>query len=264
MIKIKLAILAAALALTSSCSSPTHQVDPPASASPTASATPGPVSVVLPGSGTYSWALAGSRAGSRVEGSANASRTQGSIESVIKVWLAADSLRDRHDVPDLDLSSLAEMIGRSDDWLAQRTYEAQGGDKSVERLIEWCNLRHTTVVSGWWSRTRTTATDLVRLGWCINQGDAAGLRWTPWLLQRMQATKDAGDFGIVDGVRPGTLVASMNGWTDLGDHWQVNCLGIGPTWVLAVMANYPALRGLQHGASVCANVAKQLTAAGRI
>lgn len=223
-----------------------------------------PLRVVLPSSGVYSWAFATPTNLSDIEGSDNAERATGSIESVIKVWLVADSLRGQESVSSQELSSYAEMIGRSDDWLAQRAYEARGGDASIARAIQMCGLSHTEAVSGWWSRTRIGAADLVRLGWCIADGRAAGPRWTSWLLTAMGPTRDAGAFGVIDGLKAGTSLSYMNGWTDYGDVWQVNCMAIGDTWVLAVMARYPSLQGLHFGATVCRNVTQQLVAAGRI
>lgn len=234
---------------------------PTPTTAPATSATPTPLRVVLPLAGEYSWAFLPLHANARIEGSKDASRTTNRIESVIKVWLVADSLHSDDNVSSLELANHAEMIGRSDDWLAERAYQALGSDNTIHRMVKRCGLRRVGVVSGYWARTRFTTTDLARLGQCISDGRAAGKRWTPWLLRAMTTPKDAGAFGVVKETGP---LAFMNGWTDYGDYWVVNCLAIGPAWVLAVMTEYPSYRGLHHGASVCASVAKQLAAAGKI
>lgn len=236
---------------------PTDPAQPPLrSADPVVTVT------VPPGPGTYSWAFAPMQAGGQISGSLNGNLQTGSIESVVKTWLAADYLRQHDTVTVMMLTELRTMIRESDDDYAQDLYERLGADESINRMITVCKLRNTRVVPFWWSLTRTTSADLVRLGWCIASGGAAGSVWTPWLLDVMRTEHHAGQWGIVQGVMPQELqpkVAYMNGWTEHGDWWQVNCLAIGPTWILAVLANYPSTSDESHGAAVCADVARQLT-----
>lgn len=52
-----------------------------------------------------------------------------------------------------------------------------------------------------------------------------------------------------------STVSMKNGWTLYVDGWHVNCLGIGPGWVLSVMVRTASL---QSGADACASVARQL------
>lgn len=205
--------------------------------------------------GAHAWAKL---AGKSLIGSDNASTLRVSVESVIKVWLAADWLRMHGG---RDRARLAAMLSYSDDQIAEDTYRALGADASIARMIRTCRMRSTRPVRFWWARTTVTAPDLAQLGACVADGRAAGTRWTPWLLATLRARHVHGGFGVVS-ARPG--VAYMNGWTSYDTVWQVNCLAIGATWVLAVVNRYPARLGLAYGAGVCASVADQLAGSGRL
>lgn len=196
-----------------------------------------------------------------------------STESMIKTWVVADFLR-VHTPSEYDLYRGSEAIRWSDDNHTQVLYQANGGDKSIERMIELCGLRDTKVYDNWWSRTQMSPRDAVALGECLANGTAAGPVWTPWLLNEMRnvqgstaakeqwATRGGGRWGIIDGV-PGSMAATVaikNGWTSIGSdgNWHLNCLAIGDDWSMSVMMRYPSSLGLDYGAGVCRDVASQL------
>jgi hypothetical protein len=213
--------------------------------------------------GWASWALLDRRTGA-ITGSADLA-VPTSTESMVKVWIAADDLRQlagRHRGPDEDeLAALSAMIRDSDDRAAQTIYRRNGSDDVVYRLISICGLTDTTVHRNWWSLTAMSARDAVRMGRCIADGRAAGPLWTEWVLAQMRQVRGEGRFGIVSALpaAQAALLAFKNGWTlhQPGDEWSVNCLGISGDWVLAVEVRYPpALGGLAYGAGVCATVAR--------
>jgi hypothetical protein len=213
--------------------------------------------VKLPDGVFAAWSLA--NAAGPVAGSANHASEQSSTESVIKVWIAADDLR-QHPKPKPDrLDLLTRMITLSDDQATQHVYLENGGLAVIERMIKTCGLVGTSVVPGWWSRTRVTADDAARIGTCVADGRAAGGGWTPWILDRMREVTGDGRFGAVD-VFPEAGFAIKNGWTPYDNEWHVACLTIGPGWVLATLVRYPFTEGLSYGAAVCASVTRQLAA----
>lgn len=196
-----------------------------------------------------------------------------STESMIKTWIVADFLR-VHTPSQYDLHRASEAIRWSDDNHTQVLYQANGGNKSIERMIGMCGLKDTKAYDGWWSRTQMSPRDAVALGDCLANGTAAGPTWTPWLLNEMRnveggtaakeqwATRGGGRWGIIDGV-PASMagtVAIKNGWTSIGadGNWHLNCLAIGDEWTMSVMMRYPSKLGLDYGAGVCRSVASQL------
>jgi hypothetical protein len=199
-------------------------------------------------------------------------------ESMIKTWLVADFLRrsaERGHTPTAaELSTAREAIRWSDDDAAQELYEANGGDDSIERMIQVCGLTETTGYDNWWSRTQMSPRDAVRLGLCLGNGTAAGPMWTDWLLGEMRQvhgttdpqdqhpTRGGGHWGIIDGVPAAQApsVAIKNGWTahQSDGDWHVNCLAVSDNWVMAVMMRYPSSNGLEYGAGVCRSIAGQL------
>lgn len=187
-----------------------------------------------------------------------------STASTIKVGIAADVLRgmERTEPPRLPTADehdqLAAMIRDSDNAAAERFYRQSGGDQQIQRLIRLCKLRETTSRPGWWSLTRTTAADLARLGACIAAGDVASPVWAEWLLTQMRQVRGEGRFGFVETVPTdrGRPLAIKNGWILRdGTTWHVSCLAIADWWVMAALARYPADRGLEYGARLCAQVA---------
>ncbi|MEU7798651.1 hypothetical protein AB0J14_07135 [Micromonospora arborensis] len=250
----------------------------------------GPVSVNFKGE-FFSWALLDRQTG-KIAGSPNMTATS-STESMLKAWIVSDYLRQLgNKEPTAALKKAASLaIRESNDDAANAVYRAAGGSYAVpaggqpgpvlKRAISICGLTDTNRgnipgYEGWWSFTRMSPRDAVRLGDCIADGKAAGPKWTKWVLNEMSqvrgttADKDqkpksgGGRWGIIDGL-PKSITAQgpvsiKNGWTQLGydSNWHVNCLAVTDKWSLAVMLRYPAKSPLSYGAQVCASVATQL------
>ncbi|WP_433389247.1 hypothetical protein [Micromonospora sp. KLBMP9576] len=257
-----------------SVAAPTPAPPPP----PTLAA--GDVSVNFKGE-FFSWALL-DRETAEISGSKNLASTS-STESMIKAWFAADYLRQLGDkpVPADRKKQITTAIRDSNDDAANALYNAVGRAATIKRMTSTCKLTDTrpgTVPGyvGWWSFTRMSPRDAVRLGDCIADGTAAGQKHTGYLLTEMSkvrgstAAKDqkarsgGGRWGIVDGLPQSILsqgpVSMKNGWTPLNydGNWHVNCLAVTDRWSLAVMLRYPQKSGLDYGAQVCASVASQL------
>ncbi|MBQ0902597.1 hypothetical protein [Micromonospora sp. U21] len=250
----------------------------------------GPVSVTFKGE-FFSWALLDRQTG-KISGSSNMTSTS-STESMIKAWIVSDYLRQLGDKePSAGLKkSASAAIRDSNDDAANAVYKAAGGSYAVpaggqpgpviKRAISICGLTDTKrgnvpKYEGFWSFTRMSPRDAVRLGDCIADGKAAGPKWTKWVLSEMskvqgttaakdQKTKSGGGrWGIINGL-PKSITAQgpvsiKNGWTELyyDGNWHVNCLAVNGKWSLAVMLRYPIKSGLDYGAQVCASVATQL------
>jgi hypothetical protein len=251
-------------------------------APPPSTPSTGPVRVRT--KGFFSWAMLDRRTGD-LSGSRNLSATT-STESMIKIWIVADFLRrstEKGQAPGKRrLTQGTAAIRDSDDDAAQSLYIAGGRDAVVERMINKCGLKDTEVAGpggvgdkGWWSYTRISARDAVRLGECVKTGTAAGPRWTAWVLQQMarvrgttaaedqHSRRGGGRWGIIDGLPPALPAAEVsikNGWTMINadQMWHLNCLAVTDDWVLAVLTRYPGRLGLQYGANVCKSVAEQL------
>jgi hypothetical protein len=238
---------------------------------------PGPVSTPT-GLYEFGWAFLDRRTGQLV-GSADKDTMTNTTESMVKAWLAADYLRRLGATQPTQqaLDEITLMIENSDDVMADRYYGLDGGSASIQRLIATCRLKNTSGDKRGWSYTEITPADAARYGKCVADGTAAGTTtWTAWLLDKMRhvrgAVKDqisarqqGGHWGIIDGL-PDVLAentAIKNGWTYIYDdaRWHINCMAIHPDWVLTVEMQYSGSslpNGLQHGADVCASVARQL------
>ncbi|MGS2613801.1 hypothetical protein ACVCAH_04600 [Micromonospora sp. LZ34] len=240
----------------------------------------GPVAVTFKGE-FFSWALMDRETG-EISGSKNMASTN-STESMIKSWFAADYLKRLGDKA-LSASArkdISTAIRDSNDDAANRLYKANGGAASIKRMTGTCKLTDTKPGNvpgyvGWWSFTRMSPRDAVRLGDCIADGTAAGPKWTAFLLDEMakvrgttaakdqKARQGGGRWGIIDGLPKSITsqgpVSMKNGWTPLSydGNWHVNCLAVTDRWSLAVMLRYPVKSGLKYGAQVCASVASQL------
>lgn len=243
-----------------------------------------PAAIKAPAYASYAgWALLDRHTGT-LTGSANRETGSNTTESMIKVWIAADWLRHQGaGAPQAAVDELYQMIIHSDDTIAHKYYELNGGDASIAELMKTCRLRGTHLPSlpNSWSYTTMSPADAVRLGSCIATGTAAGPTWTAWLLKAMhdvqggvtdqQAHTGGGHWGIVDAL-PAALAAQVsikNGWTaQIYDHnWHVNCLAVHPDWVLAIEVRYPwtspdgnwqNANNLQQGADACRLITKQL------
>ncbi|SCL56259.1 hypothetical protein [Micromonospora peucetia] len=238
----------------------------------------GPVSVDFKGE-FFSWALMDRETG-EISGSKNLASTS-STESMIKAWFAADYLREREGISVERKNQIITAIRDSNDDAANALYNAVGRAATIKRMVSTCELTDTKPGNvpgyvGWWSFTRMSPRDAVRLGDCIADGTAAGPKWTKILLNEMSkvrgstADKDqkarsgGGRWGIIDGLPQSILsqgpVHMKNGWTPLSydGNWHVNCLAVTDKWSLAVMLRYPQKSGLDYGAQTCASVASQL------
>ncbi|SCE82460.1 hypothetical protein [Micromonospora mirobrigensis] len=237
-----------------------------------------PVSVNFDGE-FFSWALL-DRATGEISGAPNLTSTS-STESMIKVWIVSDYLRQLGDQqPPADMrENVVTAIRDSNDDAANALYKAAGGAADIDRMITMCGLTDThpgTVPGylGWWSFTQMSPRDAARLGDCVADGTAAGPTWTGLVLDEMskvrgtveeqQKRSGGGRWGIIDGlpssITDQTRVSIKNGWTPLqyDGNWHVNCLAVTDKWSLAVMMRYPTENGLTYGAKVCASVATQL------
>ncbi|MGN9774744.1 hypothetical protein ACTMS0_03005 [Micromonospora sp. H33] len=239
-----------------------------------------PVSVAFKGE-FFSWALMDRETG-KISGAKNMTATN-STESMIKAWFAADYLKRLGDkpLPAAMKKHITTAIRDSNDDAANALYAAIGKSATIKRMVSTCGLTDTgpgTVPGyvGWWSFTRMSPRDAVRLGDCIGDGKAAGPKWTSYLLDEMSkvrgttAAKDqktrsgGGRWGIIDGLPESITsqgpVSMKNGWTALNydGNWHVNCLALTDRWSLAVMLRYPQKSGLDYGAQVCASVTAQL------
>lgn len=220
----------------------------------------------------FGWAFL-DLATNRITGSANSATSPNTTESMVKAWIASDYLRNHPSPSPTVLNQLHLMIINSNDNIAQHYYVLGGGNADMARMIKMCGLSHTTITSGWWSKTEMPPQDAVKYGRCVADGTAAGKKWTPWILDQMRHVQgtvaqnnpkdvevQGGHWGIIDGL-PANLVATTsikNGWTDYGGSWHVNCLAVNPAWVLAVEMRTNT-DSLQTAADVCAHVARQLT-----
>lgn len=236
----------------------------------------GPVTVPA-GLYEFGWALL-DRHSNQLSGSANKDTMTNTTESMVKAWLAADYLRRLGASKPIQqtLDEITLMIENSDDVLADKYYDLDGGPESINRLISTCGLQHTAAVKSGWSYTEITPADAARYGKCIGDTTAAGPMWTDWLLDKMRhviggvndqlsARQQGGHWGIIDGL-PNVLVpdtAIKNGWTFIYNdkRWHINCMAVHPDWVLTVEMQFYGSQtstGLQQGANACASVARQL------
>ncbi|MFG3297736.1 hypothetical protein [Micromonospora chersina] len=217
--------------------------------------------------GWYSWAVLDKRTG-KIIGSANMNETS-TTASMIKSWVVADYLRRSAEAgrtpSDAKLEDATQIIRDSDNTRAQEFYESVGGSASIKRLISICKLTDSKVASdGGWSRTMLSPRDTARLGLCIDDGRAAGPKWTKWLLNEMRLVRGDGDFGIRKAFPAAEQkqIAIKNGWIDRQKEreYHVNCLAIGDTWTMGVMVKTPfsAASSWQYGMDTCEKITEAL------
>ncbi|MCP3787603.1 hypothetical protein NLX85_29990 [Micromonospora sp. A3M-1-15] len=217
--------------------------------------------------GWYSWAVLDKRTG-KIIGSANMNETS-TTASMIKSWVVADYLRRSAEAgrtpSDAKLEDATQIIRDSDNTRAQEFYESVGGSASIKRLISMCKLTDSKVASdGGWSRTMLSPRDTARLGLCIDDGRAAGPKWTKWLLNEMRLVRGDGDFGIRKAFPAAEQkqIAIKNGWIDRQKEreYHVNCLAIGDTWTMGVMVKTPfsAASSWQYGMDACEKITEAL------
>ncbi|MFJ8579124.1 hypothetical protein [Micromonospora sp. NPDC093277] len=217
--------------------------------------------------GWYSWAVLDKRTG-KIIGSKNMAETS-TTASLIKAWVVADYLRlsaEAGKTPsDAKLADATQIIRDSDNTRAQQFYESVGSSASIKRLISICKLTDSKVASdGGWSRTNLSPRDTARLGLCIDDGRAAGPKWTKWLLNEMRLVRGVGDFGIRKAFPAAEQkqIAIKNGWIDRQkeQEYHVNCLAIGDTWTMGVMVRTPfsAGGGWEYGMKACQKITEAL------
>ncbi|MET7965680.1 hypothetical protein [Micromonospora sp. NPDC005305] len=215
--------------------------------------------------GWYAWSVLDKRTG-EIIGSKNMAETS-TTASMIKSWIVADYLRRAADAgqtpSDAKLADATKIIRDSDNTRAEQFYNGVGRSASIKRLIEMCDLTDSKVATdGGWSRTELSPRDTARLGRCIDDGRAAGPKWTKWLLNEMRLVRGAGDFGIRKAF-PTTerkTIAIKNGWIDRTKEQEmhINCLAIGDTWTMGVMVRYPIDMGYDYGMQNCEKITEAL------
>jgi hypothetical protein len=244
----------------------TRLAAPPAAAAP---AKPQPLlhpaPVAVNNKDFWSWALMDRSTGQITASSANAQVTNVTA-SMIKAWLAADFLRrsaEKNKEPSSsDMKELTIMIRDSDNNAASYFARLNGYTGSIARLKSMCGLTDSKAGSDW-ANTFVSARDSTRMGACIGDGRAAGAKWTSWLLNEMRSVRGVGKFGIIKGLPAdiASQTAIKNGWVVKSDgKWHINCMAIGPDWVLSVMTVYPSSKGMDVGMDTCSSVAQQLQA----
>ena len=252
-----------------STAQPTDRSDRPAPA-PTPSLEPLPLQARnlddLDLKGWYAWSVLDKRTG-QIIGSKNMGETS-TTASLIKSWVVADYLRRSAEAgktpSDAKLDDATRIIRDSDNTRAQQFYESVGSAASIKRLISICKLTDSKVAAdGGWSRTLLSPRDTARLGLCIDDGRAAGPKWTTWLLNEMRLVRGAGDFGIRKAFPAAEQkkIAIKNGWIDRQkeQEYHVNCLAIGDTWTMGVMVKSPfSVGGWDYGMKACEQITEAL------
>jgi hypothetical protein len=215
--------------------------------------------------GWYAWSVLDKRTG-KIIGSKNMAETS-TTASMIKSWIVADYLRRTADAgqtpSDSKLDDATQIIRDSDNTRAEQFYNSVGRSASIKRLIQMCDLTDSKVASdGGWSRTALSPRDTARLGLCIDDGRAAGPKWTKWLLNEMRLVRGAGDFGIRKAFPANVqkTIAIKNGWIDRTreQEMHINCLAIGDTWTMGVMVRYPIGMGYDYGMKNCEKITEAL------
>lgn len=191
----------------------------------------------------HAWAVMDQRSGTIVgsEHASEASRTC----SVIKVWLAADFLRqaaERGQQPsEARLAQLSKMIRDSDNAIATQIFSELGGQPSFQRLHQICKLAEYTPNDSW-GQAAMSARDMCRLATATATGVAAGPQWTPWLLDEMRNVRE-GLWGVRTHMTPEQAAQTpiKNGWdtTQATKTWNLNNLVAAAGWSMAVMVRYP-------------------------
>ncbi|MEU3452508.1 hypothetical protein ABZ671_02720 [Micromonospora sp. NPDC006766] len=215
--------------------------------------------------GWYGWSVLDKRTG-KIIGSKNMTETS-TTASMVKSWIVADYLRRTAEAgqtpSSAKLADATKIIRDSDNVLAQRFYNDVGRSASIKRLIKTCGLTDSKVSSdGGWSETNLSPRDTARLGLCIDDGRAAGPKWTDWLLNEMRLVRGAGDFGIrkVFPAKVQKTIAIKNGWIDRPEKQEmhVSCMAIGDTWTMGVMVRAPLNLGWDYAIDNCQKITEAL------
>lgn len=181
-------------------------------------------------------------------------------ESVVKLLIGLDSL-DRGG----SVATVGEMLARSDDGVATRLWDEDGGRSIVTRMAAKIGLADTTPPnSGEWGDTRTTANDLVAVYQYVLDSAPKAER-TAVLAALHKATRVAADgtdqyFGIPDAVGSGQPWGVKQGWACCEPGWVLNTTGlVGPDDRFIVVALTSHDNG--GGSAVRATDSAQLTRA---
>src|SRR5579859_7297499 len=139
-----------------------HTVSQPMPPGPVIAVPANPAAIKAPAYASYSgWALLDRHTGT-LTGSANRETGSNTTESMIKVWIAADWLRHQGaGAPQAAVDELYQMIIHSDDAIAHKYYELNGGDASIAELVKTCRLRGTQrpSLANSWSYTSMSPAD---------------------------------------------------------------------------------------------------------
>ena len=197
-----------------------------------------------------------------------------STESMIKAWIVSDYLRqlgDKEPPASDEGGGSSSPIRDSNDDAANEVYAAAGGSYKAspaaarrgdpagdqDLRADRHQAGNVPPYDGWWSFTRMSPRDAVRLGDCVADGKAAGPKWTKWVLdemskvQRHHAARTSRRSPAAAGGASSTAcppinaqgpVSIKNGWTPINydGNWHVNCLAVTNKWSLAVMLRYPS------------------------
>ena len=215
--------------------------------------------------GWYGWSVLDKRTG-KIIGSKNMAQTS-TTASMIKSWVVADYLRRAAEAgrtpSNAELANATKIIRDSDNTLAQQFYNSVGRAESIKRLIQTCGLTDSKVSSdGGWSGTNLSPRDTARLALCIDDGRAAGPKWTKWLLNEMRLVRAPGDFGIRKAFPAAEqkTIAIKNGWIDRPEKQEmhVSCLAISDTWTMGVMVRTPLNLGWDYAMGGCQKITEAL------
>lgn len=180
--------------------------------------------------------------------------------SMIKPWIVADYLRFHPNPSASTLNRLSIMILDSDNQAATDFF---GGQASMDRFVKTCGLTDLVIIGSSWSRTGMSARDAVRYGQCIYSGAAAGSQWTPWIVDKMEHVRGAGDFGPRALFTPRSLVATKNGWQLYQGQWYINCLSVTDDWAISVLQKWTSTgesydNAIKSAEAVCNSIASQV------
>lgn len=210
--------------------------------------------------GWHSWALLDRQNGAII-GSENIAETNRAC-SMIKVWIAADYLRQKPSPTQSRLNDITIMIRDSDSVSADRLMNEIKRVPSFTRMRDMCGLTDFTPINSW-SMAVVSARDMCKVGDAVAKAAIADPKWTDHLLGLMRNV-NRGKWGIRDAL-PAEQQASLaikNGWDTTMEQgtYHANCLAISERWVMCVLTRYSLKFSAneQHGAKVATSIASQL------
>ncbi|MGW4485219.1 hypothetical protein ACWEOE_15440 [Amycolatopsis sp. NPDC004368] len=184
--------------------------------------------------------------------------------SVVKLLIALDSLYDggTWQVPEGSAAGgLTDMIAGSDDAIASKLWEADGGTAIIGRMADLIGLSHTLEPTdpGQWGMTKMSPDDVVTTYRYLT--DTVPDATAQPLLDAMAAARQPADdgypqyFGIPDGM-PGATWEIKQGWMILRSALVLNTTGIVDSrYVVVLMTQQPAGTSSANGrAAVTAGI----------